>query len=77
MITLQSPKVAFQKRGAMNKYIKRDRFDFEIGYLTQSPCLKCKRRKESPKCQSSCKLINTIRTILAAGISCQVNNNEI
>ena len=51
--------------------IKRDRFDFELGYLTKSPCLTCKNRKHIPKCFNDCELLDMVRGYLARGISSQ------
>ena len=55
----------------MSTRIKRDRFDFEIGYLTQSPCIQCENRKELPKCHADCPQLDQIQTRLARGISSQ------
>jgi hypothetical protein len=50
---------------------KRNVFDFELGYIQQSPCLTCKKSKNLPECQEDCKLLDKLRTLLARGISCQ------
>jgi hypothetical protein len=50
--------------------IKRDKFDFEIGYLIKSPCKKCLNRKKLPQCSDTCTLLDKIRIILARGVSC-------
>jgi hypothetical protein len=57
----------------MNKSIKRDLFDFEIGYLTKSPCLTCEDKKDLPKCHSNCVVLDKIQTRLARGISSQAS----
>jgi hypothetical protein len=57
----------------MNKSIKRDLFDFEIGYLTKSPCLNCEDKKDLPKCHSNCVVLDKIQTRLARGISSQAS----
>jgi len=54
----------------MQMFIKRDKFDFEIGYLIKSPCKKCMDRKKLPQCSDTCTLLDKIRIILAAGVSC-------
>ena len=54
----------------------RDRFDFEIGYLTKSPCLGCKNRPQLPKCHNDCPLLDQIQTTLARGISTQAPGIE-
>lgn len=51
----------------------RDRFDFEIGYLTKSPCITCENRSELPKCHSNCIILDKIQTTLAKGISTQAS----
>ena len=50
--------------------IKRDKFDFEIGYLAESPCRYCIHRKKLPDCSEKCRLMDAVRGILARGISC-------
>jgi len=50
--------------------LKRDKFDFEIGYLTESPCRQCVYRKNLPNCADRCSLMDKIRLLLARGISC-------
>ncbi|MCP3901841.1 MAG: hypothetical protein GY707_19205 [Desulfobacteraceae bacterium] len=53
----------------MKKSIKRDLFDFEVGYLTESPCLRCENKKNIPKCFKACGFLDNIRGVLARGIS--------
>jgi hypothetical protein len=50
--------------------IKRDKFDFEIGYLMKSPCRECPDQNNLPKCADVCVILDDIRTILSRGISC-------
>jgi len=54
----------------MSMPIKRDKFDFEIGHLAESPCRHCIYRKQLPDCADKCRLIDKIKIILAKGISC-------
>lgn len=65
-----------KKNTAMNIAIKRDLFDFEIGYLTRSPCLNCARKKDLPGCHDDCNILDMIQTTLARGISCQSSKYE-
>ncbi|TYT75534.1 hypothetical protein [Desulfobotulus mexicanus] len=58
------------------KYIKRDRFDFEIGYLKKSPCLDCTKKESFPACLKKCPLLDAIQTELAAGLQLSRNNEE-
>ncbi|MGM0417407.1 MAG: hypothetical protein ACQEQS_01670 [Thermodesulfobacteriota bacterium] len=51
------------------KFIKRDKFDFEIGYLIKSPCINCPDNDHLPHCQKACRLIDSIQEELSAGIS--------
>lgn len=60
----------------MDHSIKRDLFDFEIGYLTKSPCLSCKDRREMPRCHDQCRMLDKIQTTLARGISSQSRRYE-
>lgn len=50
--------------------IIRDKFDFEIGYLTKSPCRDCPHFHDLPSCSNECRVLDRIRIILARGISC-------
>ncbi|MCG8637379.1 MAG: hypothetical protein MI863_26345 [Desulfobacterales bacterium] len=60
----------------MDNTIKRDIFDFEVGYLTKSPCLNCEYKKELPKCHAECPVLDKIQTRLARGISSQSSRYE-
>ena len=60
----------------MDRSIKRDLFDFEIGYLTRSPCLNCESKKDLPKCHADCTVLDRIQTRLARGISSQSSRYE-
>lgn len=60
----------------MDNSIKRDLFDFEIGYLTKSPCLNCELKKDLPKCHTDCIMLDRIQTTLARGISSQKSSFE-
>ncbi len=55
----------------MKTHTNRDRFDFEIGYLTRSPCLTCEHQKNLPGCHDDCAILDIIQTALARGISSQ------
>jgi len=50
--------------------VKRDKFDFEIGYLVKSPCKECLYRNNLPECSDACSLLDKIQVILSKGISC-------
>lgn len=59
-----------------NQSVKRDLFDFEVGYLTQSPCVHCEYRKDLPKCHADCMLLDQIQTRLARAVSSQSSRYE-
>jgi len=46
------------------------RFDFDIGYLIQSPCRDCQSDSRLPYCANDCVILEKIQTILAESISC-------
>ncbi|MCF8092431.1 MAG: hypothetical protein K9K21_04680 [Desulfotignum sp.] len=60
----------------METMIKRDLFDFEIGYLTRSPCLTCENKNNLPRCHEDCDVLDMIQTTLARGISSQSSRYE-
>ncbi len=51
-------------------FIKRDKFDFDIGYLIKSPCRECPNQENLPKCSDACVILDDIRLMLAKGVSC-------
>ncbi len=55
------------------KVLKRDNFDFEIGYITHSPCLTCEEKNGIPDCFDKCRLLDKMRGVLAGGISTQAS----
>ncbi|RPJ80882.1 MAG: hypothetical protein EHJ94_05635 [Deltaproteobacteria bacterium] len=61
----------------MEKMTKnRDKFDFEIGLLIQSPCKYCEQRDQFPKCFDACSILDNIRGILASGVSCTYSASD-
>jgi len=50
--------------------VKRDKFDFDIGYLVKSPCKECPHSDNLPKCSDECGLIDRIQVVLSRGVSC-------
>lgn len=46
------------------------RFDFEIGYLSKSPCKECALRRDFPGCENDCQTLDKIHTILSEVVSC-------
>ncbi|WP_300456881.1 hypothetical protein [Desulfobacula sp.] len=60
----------------MKNTVNRDVFDFEIGYLTKSPCTTCENNTALPKCHADCPILEEIQTLLARGISSQSSTYE-
>lgn len=46
------------------------RFDFEIGYLSKSPCKDCMDRIDFPGCADDCHVLDKIHTVLSEVVSC-------
>jgi len=46
------------------------RFDFEIGTLIKSPCLRCHCRPQFPGCMQTCRLLDEIHAVLSEAVSC-------
>ncbi|WP_457552168.1 hypothetical protein [Desulfobacula sp.] len=61
----------------MEIIVNRDLFDFEIGYLTKSPCLACENKSKLPQCHQGCPILDKIQTLLARGISSQASSYEV
>lgn len=45
-------------------------FDFEIGYLVESPCRTCEQSIDLPRCSQACLILDRVRTILADVVPC-------
>ena len=60
----------------METIVNRDLFDFEIGYITKSPCLVCENKSRLPGCHTECLILDKIQTMLARGISSQASSFE-
>ncbi len=51
--------------------IKRDKFDFEVGFFQKSPCKNCEKwEKNFPGCENDCEILDKIHGRLAGTISC-------
>ncbi len=50
--------------------VKRDQFDFEVGYLVKSPCKECLYRNNLPECSDECSVLDKVQVILSRGVSC-------
>jgi hypothetical protein len=48
----------------------RCRFDFEAGYLIQSPCRLCEERGGFPGCIDTCGALSDIQSLLVDTVSC-------
>jgi len=57
LITLQGNSEHFEaEKMTFFKY----KFDFEIGNLIKSPCKKCGRKRDFPKCIDGCSILDKI-----------------
>ena len=50
------------------------RFDFEIGYLVESPCRCCDQNRELPHCARTCRLLDRVRDLLTDSVPCTRRN---
>jgi len=46
------------------------KFDFEIGYLSKSPCKECVHKRNFPGCEDDCQILDKIHAILSKTVSC-------
>ena len=46
------------------------RFDFEIGYLSKSPCKTCAQSRDFPGCEDDCQILDKIHSVLSEVVSC-------
>jgi hypothetical protein len=60
----------------MSVNVKRDKFDFEIGYFVESPCKHCENRKNFPGCENECLILDEIHQALASGVSCTYSSSK-
>lgn len=54
----------------MGKYRShpKKRFDFELGYLIESPCRSCVYRPNIPHCIDRCQILDRVQTTLAQSV---------
>ena len=48
----------------MKKFDDCIKCDFDIGYLTQSPCRECDSKDNLPNCSENCQTLNRLQNIL-------------
>jgi len=58
------------QRLSNQKYTYTCQFDFDIGYLVESPCRCCEQYQDLPKCAQTCSLLDRVRGILADAVLC-------
>ena len=58
------------------KILSGKKFDFDIGYIKESPCKTCDQRYRLPDCLENCKKLGQIQAILAGKISCSNTVSE-
>ncbi len=56
------------------QYTYTCRFDFEIGYLVESPCRCCDHNHELPRCANTCGLLDRVRDLLTDTVPCTRRN---
>jgi hypothetical protein len=47
----------------------KKRFDFEVGYLVQSPCKTCLNQHAIPDCVDHCQILARVQTALARSVT--------
>lgn len=52
-----------------NKHPVKHKFDFDAGFLTQSPCKECGTRAHIPACINNCNILGKIHSHLVNVIS--------
>lgn len=57
-------------KSPLHKYTYTCHFDFDVGYLVESPCRCCEKQGDLPQCARACHLLDRVRGILADTISC-------
>lgn len=57
--------------------ITKNKFDFESGYITKSPCRDCAIKKNLPRCSNHCRKLNQLQNLLIDLISCSNNFTEL
>jgi hypothetical protein len=50
------------------------RYDFDIGYLSKSPCQGCGMRPLFPRCINRCRALDQIHATLTGTVSCSRNS---
>jgi hypothetical protein len=44
-------------------------FDFDLGYLVQSPCKGCSSYRIFPECMDNCKTLDRVQSMLCESVS--------
>lgn len=55
----------------------RKQFDFDNGYLIQSPCKHCHQRAILPKCRHRCHILDMVQRHLALGVDTSFSNADV
>ena len=56
--------------------IRENKLDFDIGYLTKSPCRECDIKASLPRCSSRCPVLSRLQGLLVNLISCSNDVRE-
>lgn len=54
----------------VRKNANHNKFDFDVGHITQSPCRTCELKKHLPGCSENCQKLNQLQTRLIGCVSC-------
>ncbi len=47
-----------------------NKFDFDIGHITRSPCRDCDLKNHLPDCSENCQKLHRLQTLLIGCVSC-------
>ena len=53
----------------MKKTANQNKFDFDIGHITKSPCRDCELRDQLPDCSKNCQKLDRLQTLLVGCVS--------
>ena len=53
------------------------KFDYEIGYLVQSPCRNCSTYAKFPDCMDRCTVLDRVQSVLSDSLSSVHNYSAV
>ena len=54
----------------LKKIANGNKFDFDIGHLSKSPCKECDLKSHLPGCSKACQKLKQLQTLLSGCVSC-------